>query len=477
MTMRRPRIGLLAPFVPFYEKIAPLRAEKERFAVELGEILGGACDVIGGGLIDTEAAARTQGEVFLRAEVDAVIVAPTLAVFGALPWAALEILAPELPIAIWHLPPLRTVPADYEIRELIRNSGGLGAMALGNTLARAGRIYRFFDDRPESGALPESVRAFTIAARAANQLRRARLGLIGSVFPQMTDVLMDAEEWARVTGAEIIAVTPDEFTQECLMISDPDLEDALVQIRARHTIDDIGEDELRRSMRISLALDGLTKRLSLSGGAFNCHGENCLQNPSLGVTGCFAVSRQTSEGRPFSCTGDLPTAVALLIAKSLSGAAIYGELDLVDEERDLALLANGGEGDAAFSTTPMGIFGNENFTGLSGRGASVSVTAPEADATLISFTPISDPKIGDYGHRLIVAEGSIDPKLRTALRGFHTGFRFAGLGVRRGFRDWIEAGASHHLAVALGRQSNAVRLIGEIFQWEVRTVAVHKEIE
>src|SRR5262249_7925021 len=214
--MRRPRIGLLAPFVSFYEKIAPLRAEKERFAAELGEILGGACDVIGGGLIDTEAAARAQGEAFLMAEVDAVIVAPTLAVFSALPWAALEILAPSLPVAIWHLPPLGTVPADYGIRELIRNSGGLGAGGAGNNLARAGRIYRVFDDRPQSGALPESVRAFTFAARAANQLRRSRLGCIGSIFPQMTDVLMDAEEWARATGAEIIAVTPDEFTRECL---------------------------------------------------------------------------------------------------------------------------------------------------------------------------------------------------------------------------------------------------------------------
>jgi len=470
--MRRPRIGLLAPFVSYYEKIAPLRAEKELFAAELDELLGGICEVMGGGLVDSEAAARASGEAFLAAEVDAVIVAPTLAVFGALPWAAVEALPPSLPIAIWRIAPLRTVPADYEIRALIRNSGTLGAMALGNTLARKGRVFRIFDDQPQAGDLPEAIRSFIFASRAAAELRRARLGLIGSVFPQMTDILMDTEEWTRATGSEVIAVSPGEFTRACLAVSDRALEEAVGQIIAWHSVDDISEDELRRSMRISLALDELAQRLSLSGGAFNCHGENCLQNPALGLTGCFAVSKQTSEGRPFSCTGDLPTAVALLIAKHLSGATIYGELDMVDEERDLALLANGGEGDAAFSTRPMNIFGNENFTGLMGRGASVSVASPEGAATLLSFTPLEN-----QGYRLIVAEGSLDPSVRTALKGFHAGFRFAGKSARRGLRDWIEAGATHHLAVALGRQAKAIKLIGEIFHWEVRTVAVHEEIE
>src|SRR5262249_9866354 len=327
--MRRPRIGLLAPFVSFYEKITPLRAEKERFAAQLGELLGGACEVIGGGLVDSEMAARAAGEGYLKAEGDAVIGAATLSVFGALRWAALEVLPPALPIAIWHLAPLGTVPADYEIRALIRNSGALGAMALGNTLARKRRVFRVFDDPPQAGEPPEAIRSFIFASRAAAELRRARLGLIGSVFPQMTDILMDPEEWTRATGAEVIAVATEEFTRACLAVSDEELDDWFAQIGRRPRVVDISADEWRRSMRMSLALDGLARQLSLSGGAFNCHGENCLQNPALGVTGCYAVSQQTSVGRPFSCTGDLPTAVALLLAKRLSGAAIYGELDMV----------------------------------------------------------------------------------------------------------------------------------------------------
>ncbi len=470
--MRRPRIGLLAPFVPFYEKITPLRAEKEQFAAWLGELLGSELEVTGGGLVDSEAAARAASESFLKAEVDAVIVAPTLAVFGALPWAALESLPRALPIAIWLLPPLRAVPADYDIRALIRNSGALGAMALANTLARAGRIFRVFDHQPQAGALPEAIRSFTLASRAAAELRRARLGLIGSVFQQMTDVLMDAEGWTRATGGEVLPVSSSDFAQACLAVSDDELNEAIEEIRSQHSIDEISEDELRRSLRISLALDEIVRRLNLNGGAFNCHGENCLQNPALGVTGCYAVSRQTSEGRPFSCTGDLPTAVALLIAKNLAGAAIYGELDMVDEERNLVLLANGGEGDAVFSTEPMSVFGNENFIGLSGRGASVSVNVPEGTATLLSFTPLDNQE-----YRLIIAEGLLDPNVRTALKGFHAGFRFAGKSARRGFRDWCEAGATHHLAVAPGRQAGAIKLIAEIFDWEVRIVAVDEEVE
>ncbi len=88
--MNRPRVGLLVPFVPYYECIISLREEKARFAEGIRRRLEADFDVISTGLVEEETSARRAGESFLQERVDAVVVAPSLAVFGALPWAALE---------------------------------------------------------------------------------------------------------------------------------------------------------------------------------------------------------------------------------------------------------------------------------------------------------------------------------------------------------------------------------------------------
>ena len=177
---------------------------------------------------------------------------------------------------------------------------------------------------------------------------------------------------------------------------------------------------LARSARLCLALDSIVREHALDGGAFNCHGENCLQNPAIGVTACYGVSRQTSEGRPFSCTGDLPTAIAMKILRELSGAVIYGELDLVDETRNFVLLANGGEGDFDAANGLVRIIGNENFAGLHGRGASLQFEPFQGDATILSFTPVG------AGYRMIAAEGTLGPAPSTGLSLFHAAFQFSG---------------------------------------------------
>jgi L-arabinose isomerase len=207
----------------------------------------------------------------------------------------------------------------------------------------------------------------------------------------------------------------------------------------------------------------------LVGGAFNCHGESCLGHPALGVVACLAVSEQTRAGRPFSCTGDLPTAVALVLAKTISGVAIYAELDLVDEPHDAVLLANGGEGDAWVEGAPLELFPNENFRGVRGRGASVRTAIEAAPATLVSFTPV-DERATPPRYRLIVAEGQLSASLPAALSGFHAAFRFEGRSADDGFRRWCNAGAPHHLAVARGHCGDAMAVVCEHFGWDHRSI-------
>ena len=162
--MRKPRAGLLVPYVPFYESIVPVREEKLAFAREMEQRLAACTEVVSPGLVETEEAARSAAELFRERAVDAVVVVPSVAVFGALAWAALEAL--DIPICIWNSQPAEGIPQNYNIGELIRNSGGLGVQALANTLVRNGRKCRVVFSRAVD-PLPAELLRFLTSARVA----------------------------------------------------------------------------------------------------------------------------------------------------------------------------------------------------------------------------------------------------------------------------------------------------------------------
>lgn len=461
--MRKPRAGLLVLYVPFYEKIVELRRGKEAFAAALVEKLSSGMDVVCPGLVDSVEAARAAGELFRERQADAVIVAPSLAVFGALGWSALENL--DLPVAIWSVQPAASIPHSYDIGELIRNSGNLGVEALANTLARAGRFYRTVFST-ERDLVPERLLQLLHAAALASDIQRSTFGRVGTVFPLMTDVLMNAEDWTAATGSRVADVNPAELTTYYASQDAAAVAERTREMIAAHIVGHISVDEMSRSARLSLALDQIVAECGLDGGAFNCHGENCLQNPEIGVTACYAVSRQTSEGRPFSCTGDLPTAVALFILKRLTGAAIYGELDFVDTAADVVVIANGGEGDFTTAHGPAELIGNENFAGLHGRGASVKMHMAPGPATLLSFTPINSTS----RYRMVVGSGSLVDLPISGLQVLHQAFRLHGLAADRAFEQWCDAGAAHHLALAPGNHVEELRLFAALMDFDFRQV-------
>jgi L-arabinose isomerase len=452
--MIRPKIGLLVPYVSFYEKIAPIRAEKLEFAARVRDLLAPDMDVLDSGLVTNEEEAMRAGGRFAAEMVDAIVVAPAVATFGALGWAAVREM--DAPVCLWNLQPDSGASAKYDIPALIRNSGGLGIQALANTLARENRIFCVAFSAG-NGPIPKKLVVFAQACAVSQRLRRARFGIVGTVFPQMTDVVMDPVAWP---GAPIVGLPAEQIEHSFEQAPEAVVDTRIAEIHHLHSVGEITGDEMRRSARLSLALDSMVREHALDGGAFNCHGENCLQNPRIGVTACYGVSRQTSEGRPFSCTGDLPTAIAMKLLRDLSGAVIYGELDLVDEARDFVLLANGGEGDCSAAEGSARIVGNENFSGLHGRGASLQFEPFRGEATILSFTPAG------AGYRLVAAEGALEPAPPTGLGLFHAAFRFRGGGVASAYEKWCEAGAVHHIAISPGLWIGQLRYVARFWGFD-----------
>src|SRR5260370_33289845 len=75
----------------------------------------------------------------------------------------------------------------------------------------------------------------------------------------------------------------------------------------------------------------------------NCHVREIRFGEEIGITPCYGLGRLTSRGIPWTCAGDVVTAVAMLSVKRLGGAAIYHELEAVDYATGEVGIANSGE--------------------------------------------------------------------------------------------------------------------------------------
>lgn len=457
------RIGYLPFYVDYYEGICPdFPREKTEVARRCSDTLSSFGQLLWDGkLIESLDAAEGAGKRLASEKPDCVVVVTTIAVFGGICWTSLKEI--DAPILIWNPQLIESVGTGYTMEDIVRNTSQIGTQALANTLLRRGRSYRVVTGYWESERTMWELERFFAVIRTVEVLRKARFLAIGDVFPLMTDILIDEGELKERIGATIVRVSKEELTERYLAVLDEQVASRLIEMQRDYPISELTEDEAQRSARLSHVFSKLVDETEADGGTFNCHAEVCLRNPRIGITACYGHGLQNSLGRPFTCTGDLPTAVAMLLLKELTGVAMYTEVQIMDESREAIVIANSGEGEDGIRRKgcPSAVIGNRNFKGLEGRGASFAYPLQTGPATLFSLTPTS----GNY--RLIVAEGEIlDDTLPDAgaLAGF---FRFSHTDLHTGYTRWLEAGAIHHATTSLGHWAHEIKEVGRHFEFEV----------
>jgi L-arabinose isomerase len=268
---------------------------------------------------------------------------------------------------------------------------------------------------------------------------------VGGWFPGYLDVESTDAELGRL-GVTERAVTVSELNDAFAAVEGGRSGDGLAALGARGWSRREGPAD-ERSMRLALALDDLARSASAVAATVNCHSEILRWNPTIGITACLGASLLTSAGVPVSCTGDLPTALALVLARALSGKALYCEFYTPERETGLMMLAAGGEGDPAWADPahPIVVEPNDHYPGEHGAGTSLSFRLEPGPATALSLSPVGET------WRLAWATGEIVEARYDGMGGPNGMFRFdSGSAFEAGAR-WIASGATHHNALAGGR--------------------------
>jgi L-arabinose isomerase len=272
---------------------------------------------------------------------------------------------------------------------------------------------------------------------------------------------VDEQALRDATGIDVVTIAADEVVDAWRSVSDRSLRDLDVEVRREWDFE--GQpaegDSLERSLRAALAIEAVVERHALDGGAFNCHVPQFRFGDEIGIAPCWGLGRLTSAGRPFSCTGDILTAVAMLTMKRLGAAAIYHEIEAVDYATGEVVIANSGEHDLAWLAPGERPRMRRNgwYCGKDPHCGVCAVFEPApGPATLVGFTP---HPAAPGGFRYVAARGELTERRFPETGTVNGAFRFAEGTVTEAWSRWASSGVNHHSSATPGDHAHAVAAV------------------
>src|SRR4051812_34216857 len=443
--MRRPKVGVVSCYFPLFEQQMPpgFREDREATARGYAELLSRDFDVVDAGMLASDADGDRANAVLRAAGADVVVYAPTMAAPPS--YAAHALAGVDAPLVIWNGPAIERLPDGLTQAQATINSSQVAAVMLANALTRTTTPFTAISASPAQAEDRERLARTVRAAAAGSVLRGASVLRVGGWVPGYLDVESTDAELAQL-GVTERNVEVEELDGAFAAVDEERVSRGLADLDRSDWISREGGAD-RRSIRLALALEDLAAASDAVAATVNCHSEILRWNPSIGITACLGASLLTAGGGPVSCTGGLSTALALVLARSLSGRALYCEFYTPERETGLMLLAAGGEGDPAWADPrhPVVVEPNDHYPGDHGAGASLSFQLEQGPATALSLSPAGG------AWRLAWATGEIVEARYDGMGGPNGMFRFdSGTAFDAGAR-WIASGATHHNALARGR--------------------------
>ncbi len=430
VALRRPRVALVEPYWDFWESSVPFDLRADRAVLARGARAA----------LDLEWVEPDRADAALVLQTMATPPARTLPELGT------------LPVVVWAAHRPGGFPEGFDHGAITSDGATVGAPMLTSLLVRAGRPFELVLGRIDDRSTQRAVARALTAAAAATRLSRARIGRVGRPLDGYECVDTDDALLRRRTGIELVPIEPAEVRELYLAVGDARVRELERETRVDYDVALEG-DGLERSLRAACAIEDLVARHRLDAGAMNCHVPEIRFGEEIGITPCMGLGRSTSRGVPWTCVGDVLTAVAMLTTKLLGGAAQYHELEAVDYATGDLVLASSGEYDLRLAPGVRPSLVRNGWFASDPRAGACACFSPDAGpATLVGFAQVGQ------AYRLIAAEGSFSGRRFPATGTANGGFRFTrGL---EGWTEWCRMGANHHSSASPGALAPAICALG-----------------
>ena len=314
---------------------------------------------------------------------------------------------------------------------------------------RLGLRYDIVTGYLAEDAVWKRIGAWVDAARAASELRRNRMGVLGHYYCGMLDVYTDLTRLSGVFGTHF------ELLEMC------ELEEHCATRRRRSRSPRRSTSSMKRSTWLPTAnvprssgprgrrwrVDGLVARHALGSMAYYYEGTGDYENI---VTSVIAGNTLlTGRGVPVAGECEVKNAHAMKIMALLGGGGSFSEPYAMDFDDDVVLWGHDGPAHFAMAEGRVGLVPLPVYHGKPGRGLSIQMSVRRGPVTLLSVVE------GRDGVFLLAAEGESVEGKTLQIGNTNSRYRFP-IGARAFMDSWAKAGPSHHCAIGTGHLADRI---------------------
>ncbi|MEM7132007.1 MAG: hypothetical protein AAF702_37195 [Chloroflexota bacterium] len=452
----RAKIGLLPAGHHYYwEQYPRLKEMGMRMYRGLRDMLDPHADIVAPELVDTPEKSRAAGEMFAQEQVDMVVVFP----FGYTPSMDMlpAIQGVEVPVRILNAHEDRSYDyASADTTDYLHHEAVCCIPELAGALVSVGKKFKVRTGSFDEARLQQELQADFAGVAAARFFRTMNVGLIGEVYPGMTDMPVDESRLLRATGRMLARPEVEEIEEAYHRVTNDQLEEMVTHFRSVYDVDaTVTNEHMRFSAQAAVAYEEVLKKHDIFAFGYYWWGEKELITQLRAQSG-LAVSRLAAMGRPGVTEGDVKTAMAMKILDLLGGGGMFVEFFAMDLDENSFLMGHDGPSNIGMAQGRPRLMHLETHHGKSGHGLGIDFDMQQGPVTMLNLTQVN---AGDT-FKLIYTigeslEGTIlnigNPNTRVKIdRPIHE------------FMDaWCQQGPSHHIALGVGDHTQALEAFAE----------------
>lgn len=467
ISTQKPKIGLFVGGIEHYWTrcgMKELPGALKKNALQLKKGLEKNCEVIYPFLVGNEAEARKAGKIFMKEDVDIVLMYHATYVDDAMSIALIDEIKGIFSV-LFLSQGLSNISDNFSMIDSGTCWGVNSAVQLPSSLKRLWPGYHcsfVFGHIENDNAICEIVQ-YAKAARCVKNLKGKRVAF----FPHrsgdvpMYDTYPDEARMMGQTGIKISFIYINELLVKMEKVKDEETEDLVEELYEMCEVVEPTKQEVSLAARQAIALERLVEEKKVDALAIDMFPG---LTPICGMIPCVGMARLIDKGIIVASEGDLSVAVAGLIIKELCGKPVhFWEHLMFDEEKNWVLGGHEG-GSAGFSMVKRGTrpkLRNTQYINFGNcPGAPYNGVLPEFITNPGSVNLLTLFRT-DNGYEMRLARGESVDTYPREVHFEHTIFR-PNVSLRDYFSRISKIGVCHHFALVHAEISSEIEKVAKI---------------
>lgn len=464
--MRMPKIGLLPFYIELYDICNPnMRERINTFLQRISEELKKRdLAVITAPICRLKPEFENAVKTFEKEAVDA-IVTIHLAYSPSLE-SADPLAATNIPIIVLNTTPTYEFGPDQDPVEIMHNHGIHGVQDMCNLLIRNDKKFLIEAGHWEKSDVLDRVASCARAAQVANNIKNARVGIVGESFKGMGDFAVPAEILKDTIGIETISFDYTMGQELADQVSEEDISQEMKENEALFLINNLDTEIHKHSSRINLLIRKWVQKERLT--AFTVNFLATSKNSIISAMPFLEASKSMSRGIGYAGEGDVLTAALVGALASVYPDTTFTEMFCPDWNNNSIFLSHMGEMNINL-TAEKPVLAKKEFPYTDAYNPVVAYGRfKKGEAIFVNLAPKPDCKFS-----LILSKGEmldVDNTDRMS-NSIHGWFKPA-IPINEFLTSYSLEGGIHHSALVYGNDKVKSEIIkfGAIMGWDVKEI-------